>query len=147
MKTHATQRSLKSLTDNGWTCHIVEKYIKHPGMPFGKRIDAYGIGDILACRPDTYAPCGQCDGDAAAGLGACTNCAGMGRLLVGHAAIALVQCFPDTGGGFAKHRDKINAIPELAIWKAAGGRVFLQGWAKKGPRGKVKRWTMREEEL
>lgn len=145
MKTHATQRSLKSLTDNGWTCHIVEKYIKHPNMAFGKRIDAFGIGDILACRPDIYATCEECGGDPK--LGPCRSSCVNGRVLVGQRAIALVQCFPDTGGGFAKHRDKINAIPELAIWKNAGGLVFLQGWAKKGARGKVKRWTMREEEL
>lgn len=145
MKTHATQRSLKSLTDNGWTCHIVEKYIKHPGMKFGRRIDAFGIGDILACRPNTWATCEECKGEGK-GLLCRPGCV-LGKVLVGHAAIALVQCFPDTGGGFAKHRDNINAIPELAIWKAAGGKVFLQGWAKKGPRGKVKRWTMREEEL
>lgn len=51
MKTLATQRTMKVLRDHGWTVAIVEKYIKHPNMPFGKRIDVYGFGDLLACRP------------------------------------------------------------------------------------------------
>ena len=119
MKTNAVQRSLKSLRENGWTCHIVEKFLPARGtMKFPRRIDAYGIGDILACRAPMQ------------GLGG---------------SIALVQCCP--GASHAEHKDKILAIPELKIWKDAGGRVFLQSWAKKGARGEVKRWAMREEEL
>jgi hypothetical protein len=122
MKTNATQRSLKVLRENGWSAHVVEKFLPARGtMKFPRRIDAFNIGDILAMRP----PMGDLPG-----------------------AIALVQCFPNTGGsGFAQHKAKILAIPELYIWKKAGGRFFLQGWAKQGPRGAVKRWTMREEEL
>ena len=51
MKTNATQRSLKELRDRGYIVHIVEKYIKHPNMAFGKRIDVWGFGDLLACHP------------------------------------------------------------------------------------------------
>jgi len=118
VKTRATQRSLELLRKNGWTVHIVEKYIKHPNMAFGKRIDVYNFGDLLACRPPTQGLPGS---------------------------IALVQCCP--GASHAEHKDKILGIPEFEIWKAAGGRVFLQSWAKKGARGEKKRWTMREEEL
>lgn len=118
MKTNATQRSLKILRENGWTCHIVEKYIKHPNMAFGKRIDAYNFGDILVCREP----------------------------MNGHAgSIALVQCCPGTS--HAEHKEKILAIHEFYIWRKAGGRVFLQSWSKKGSRGQAKRWAMREEEL
>ncbi len=118
MKTRATQRSLEHLRKNGWTAHIVEKYIKHPNMVFGKRIDAYGFGDLLACRPPMNGLPGS---------------------------IALVQCCP--GASHAEHKDKILAIPEFDIWKKAGGRVFLQSWMKKGPRGARKTWQLREDEL
>ena len=126
MKTNATQRSLKHLRDNGWTCHIVEKFLPARGsMKFPRRIDCFNIGDILACRPrittfdhKEFLP-----------------------------EIALIQTFPNTGGNFAKHKAKLLAIPELAIWKAAGGKVYLQGWAKQGPRGSIKRWVLREEQL
>lgn len=119
MKTNATKRSLKVLRENGWSCHIVEKYLPARGtMKFPRRIDAYGIGDILACR----APMGGLPG-----------------------SIALVQCCP--GASHAEHKDKILNIPEFGIWKRAGGRVFLQSWSRKGPRGAKKRWQLREEEL
>lgn len=118
MASKPVQRSLKHLRDNGWTVCIVEKFIKHPNMPFGKRIDAFGIGDLLACR--------QLDGDHQPGQ------------------IALVQC---CSTDFAKHKDKLLAIPELQTWKDSGGEVILHGWAKRGPRGKRKTYQLREEFL
>ena len=119
MKTNAVQRSLKSLRENGWSCHIVERFLPARGtMKFPRRIDAFGIGDILAMRSPMEGLLG---------------------------AIALVQCCP--GASHAEHKEKILAIPELQIWKDAGGIVFLQSWSKKGPRGKVKRWELREEQL
>jgi hypothetical protein len=119
VKTNAVQRSLKSLRENGWSCHIVEKFLPARGtMKFPRRIDAFGVGDILAMREPMQ------------GLGG---------------SIALVQCCP--GASHAEHKDKILAIPEFYIWKKAGGRVFLQSWALKGARGERKRWTLREEEL
>ena len=152
MKTNAVQRSLKILRDNGWTCHIVEKFLPARGsMKFPRRIDAFGIGDILACRPNVYGEqCGYCHGTgrrtSSTGLEhTCDGCAGIGKLLLGKSAIALVQCCP--GASHAEHKEKILAIPELATWKAAGGQVFLQSWAKQGPRGEKKKWVMREEVL
>ena len=119
VKTNATQRSLKSLRENGWTAHIVEKFLPARGtMKFPRRIDAFGVGDILAFRPP------------------------MQDL---PASIALIQCCP--GASHAEHKAKILAIPEFHGWKLAGGRVFLQSWAKKGARGARKTWQMREEEL
>lgn len=42
-----TQKSLAYLRALGWECHIVEKW-----NPFAKvRQDAFGFGDILACKP------------------------------------------------------------------------------------------------
>jgi hypothetical protein len=127
-KTLATQRSLKHLRDHGWTACIVEKFLPARGkMKFPRRIDAFGIGDVLACRtgllivPATGLPVQQ---------------------------IALVQTFPLAR--WHDHRDKILAIPEFHKWKEAGGLVILHGWSfkpKDGIRGAVKRWTLKEEYL
>lgn len=104
-----TQRSLKHLRDAGWTACIVEKFNSFCKI----RIDAFGFGDLLACKPP-----------------------GM---------IALVQT--TTGTHLAERREKILSLTEHADWKAAGGIIILHGWAKQGPRGKRKRWTLREEIL
>src|SRR5437016_10760365 len=121
MASKPTQRSLKHLRDNGWTVCIVEKFIKHPNMPFGKRIDAFGIGDLLACRPSEWVEAGTYRTP--------------GR-------IALVQC---CSTDFAKHKEKILGIPELEEWKDSGGIVLLHSWTKRGPRGKRKTYQLREE--
>lgn len=121
MASKPVQRSLKFLRDNGWTVCIVEKFIKHPNMPFGKRIDAFGIGDLLACRPRDMYDGFYCD-----------------------RAIALVQC---CSTDFAKHKAKLLAIPELQIWKDSGGEVIIHSWTKRGPRGKRKTYQLREEFL
>lgn len=45
------QRSLKKLREEGWVCHIVEKWNQ-----FSKRrVDAFGFGDVLAMRPGEIA--------------------------------------------------------------------------------------------
>jgi hypothetical protein len=125
-KTKPTQRSLKHLRENGWTVHIVEKYLPpRGGMKFGVRIDVYGFGDILACRGEMKV----IDGDPIPGR------------------IALIQTTTGHGGNFAAHRDKILAIPEFYEWKKSGGKVFLHGWRFGGARGEKKRWILREEEL
>jgi hypothetical protein len=154
MKTNAVQRSLKSLRENGWTCHIVEKFLPARGtMKFPRRIDAFGIGDILACRPPVYEDrCGHCGvlacyqnmWNGRAWRVRCLKC-GTPTKLRWAAMIALVQCCPSAS--HAEHKDKILAIPELKIWKDAGGRVFLQSWALRGKRGERKRWELREDEL
>ena len=38
---------------------------------------------------------------------------------------------------------RLNAI----VWLNAGGRILLQGWSKKGPRGKRKVWTLMQREI
>jgi hypothetical protein len=49
-----TQRTLKLLRKQSWICHVVEKWVG-PRGPGGKRIDAFGFGDILAMRPGSIA--------------------------------------------------------------------------------------------
>lgn len=55
MKTSPVQRSLKHLRDEGWTACVVEKWLPARGtMKFGRRIDAFGFADILACKEFNY---------------------------------------------------------------------------------------------
>ena len=120
MASKPCQRSLKHLRDLGWQCAIVEKWIPPRGkMPFGMRVDVWGFGDILACRALPS------NGD------------------VGE--IALIQT--TDASSHSKHKEKILALPEYRKWKEAGGWVFLHSWGKRGPRGKRKVWTVREEVL
>ena len=43
---------------------------------------------------------------------------------------------------------KIEATPAAAIWlQSPTRRIVVHGWAKKGPRGKRKVWTLREVEV
>jgi hypothetical protein len=39
--------------------------------------------------------------------------------------------------------EKIKASPYLRPWLQTGAKVEVWGWAKKGARGKAKRWTLR----
>lgn len=45
-KTSPTQRSLKLLRQDGWTCHVTERWNAFARI----RQDAFGFGDILAFR-------------------------------------------------------------------------------------------------
>lgn len=123
------QQSLKYLRDHGWQCAVVERWIQFGpegqaklGMP-GIRVDVWGFGDILACRrskPD-------------------------GVALVDVYEIALFQTTDITSK--SKHLAKAENILELKCWKDAGGLAFLHAWAKRGPRGKRKVWTLTEVRL
>ena len=103
---------------------IVEKFLlARGGMKFPRRIDAFGFGDLLACRMKAMVL-----------LPAITL-----------SGIALVQT--TTRANMAAHRVKILAIPEFQKWKNAGGIVLLHGWRKSGARGKRKTWQVTEEIL
>jgi len=46
-----TERTLKLLRDDGWTCDMIERWIRNPKHPAGGfRKDYLGFGDILAFR-------------------------------------------------------------------------------------------------
>lgn len=56
-----------------------------------------------------------------------------------------IQC--GATSGHSGHKKKCLAEPRLTTWLKAGGRFLIHSWAKQGPAGKAKRWTLREEEL
>lgn len=104
MKTSPTQRSLKLLRHEGWTVCVVEKWISQ----IRQRKDAFGFGDLLACR-------------------------------VGVPGALLVQT--TTASHMAARSAKIRTTAEAGIWLAAGNRIVVHGWAKKGKRGSRKTWA------
>ena len=56
-----TQRTLKALREQGYTCGIVERFIRHGGGP-GNRIDFLNIIDIIAVKQNVILgvqSCGQ----------------------------------------------------------------------------------------
>lgn len=111
-------RSTKYLRDRGWIVCRVEQTLHMPGKPWGNKKDAFGFGDLLAARPGPE---------------------------IQQAMIALVQV-TSTGNLMARWK-KIAAEPLAQKWKEAGGNILLHGWSKRGPRGKRKVWTLREEIL
>jgi hypothetical protein len=129
-KTLATQRSLKELRKRGWQCAIVERWQMRPQAAYGVRIDVWGFGDILACK--SYArtdnPTNRTEGQ-----------------------IALIQTFPlSTWKDHAEKMQEPKIKEAIENWKAAGGLVFMHGWAlkpKDGVRGAKKTWQLREEAI
>lgn len=60
--------------------------------------------------------------------------------------VLAVQCTSD--GNVSARVQKILAAPAAAVWLQSQTRkIVVHGWAKKGPRGKRKVWTMREIEV
>lgn len=51
------------------------------------------------------------------------------------------------GSSHAARRSKILASDMLPHWLQCGREVEVWSWAKQGPRGKAKRWTLRTEAL
>lgn len=73
---------------------------------------------------------------------------GFGDILavkVGEPGALLVQA--TSGSNVAARIAKIKSIPEAGIWLAAGNRIVVMGFSKKGPRGKRKVWSVREESI
>lgn len=114
-------RTLKHYRKQGFTCCVVEKW--KPIMdPRTGQLRQFGV------RVDAL---------------------GFGDILICKPGwgIALIQATSRSGGNYAAHKAKILAIRALVDWKAAGGRVLLVGWGKRGERGKRKTYQIREEEL
>lgn len=109
-----TQRSLAKLRKEGYTAWIVEKWV--PNSPAGFK------GPIL--RVDVW---------------------GFGDILavkVGEPGATLIQT--TSGSNVSARIHKIQGIAEAGIWLAAGNRIVVHGWAKRGARGDRKLWECRE---
>ena len=50
-----------------------------------------------------------------------------------------------TGGNHSERRRKIDAEPRAQQWLAAGGKLEIWSWSKRGGRGERKLWTLRVE--
>ena len=48
-----------------------------------------------------------------------------------------------SGGDVSKRVTKALGEPLLRLWLMAGGQFEVWGWAKRGPKGKRKLWTIR----
>lgn len=72
---------------------------------------------------------------------------GWGDILACHPlqGIALVQT--TSGANLSARIKKAQSIGALVAWVTAGGKLIAHGWAKRGPRGEVKRWTLKEIQL
>jgi hypothetical protein len=123
-------RCLKRCRKLGWPPATVERWIPIPGFPGGgKRRDMYGGIDIVAMTPT-----------GTLGIQACSGL---------------------SGNGLAKHCHKLELLPGLCTqreedpeepwegpcWTAGPGSrdryLEVWAWAKRGPRGKRKLWTLR----
>lgn len=68
---------------------------------------------------------------------------GWGDLLACHPVhgIALVQT--TTTANLSARLKKAKGLGALVSWSVAGGKLIAHGWAKRGPRGERKRWTLK----
>ena len=55
--------------------------------------------------------------------------------------LAIQAC---AGSGASARLKKSLAEPRLKIWLERGSRFEVWAWAKRGPRGKAKRWSVRK---
>ena len=80
--------------------------------------DAFNFGDLLAADPGWKS---------------------------GSPSVALIQV--TTTSHLNNREQKIRDLPDAWQWIAAGARILLHGWAKRGARGKRKMWTCTEKEI
>lgn len=117
-----TARTLKWLRDHGFVADVVEKWQTFPGAG-GQNIrirrDLFGFADILALQVEPES---------------------LGDVLLIQATSG------NTGGEHSKRRRKIEAL-EVAqkIRESRTAWIEVWSWAKRGARGKQKRWTLRRE--
>jgi hypothetical protein len=66
---------------------------------------------------------------------------GFGDILAVKADPPTILAIQATTVAHQAHRlTKLAGLPTVPIWLAAGGKVEVWGWAKRGPRGGRKRW-------
>jgi len=151
-----TARSIKWFRDRGYVVARVEQRLPIPRLGFYTTLDAFGFGDLLVARSFDRAEDGQSElaekitsiaehleDRGMMALGA--ELAALAAQVAAEKQIALVQC-TSTGNLNARVR-KARGRPELTVWLSAGGKFILHGWAKRGPKGHPKRWTLTERQI
>ncbi len=104
-KASPTMRSLSRYRKLGWPVCVVEKWVPQAGdWKRGKRIDAFGFGDLLVIAPHGI-------------MLVQTTTGGDGR----------------GGGGMAARITKIRTecAANAHAWLAAGGLIRVEGWTKR----------------
>lgn len=112
-----TARSMAELRKGGYSCCVVEKWV--PASPKGFK------GPIITRDAWNF-------GDILAAR-------------VGESGALLVQT--TSGPNVSARLAKIRSIAEAGIWLAAGNRIVIHGWSKRGPKGATKHWTCRTIEV
>ena len=65
-------------------------------------------------------------------------------ICLGKGEILFIQCTTDTGGQFAKHKEKIEKSPNRRKILESGARFELWAWKKAGKYGKRKVYEVRK---
>lgn len=112
------QRSKALLEADGWKVWKVEVWNQWAHV----RVDLFHMADLLAIKASV------------SGVLAIQCC---GEDVAAHVTKILE--------GYTDPKGRVWGPNEyLPIWKAAGNKLIIHGWSKRGERGKRKLWTLRE---
>lgn len=130
MARSTVERTLRECRKRGWPCASLEKWVAIPGHPGGGvRRDLWGVGDVIAVDPSQK---GSLLIQAVAGRG------DVSKHL--HKLVALVRDWEPP----ASH----PLLPEpISTWIAQDNRLAIWSFAKRGPRGGRKLWTVVEHNI
>ena len=68
---------------------------------------------------------------------------GVFDLIACHPSLGLLAVQVTSGANHAARETKIELEPRALVWLQSGGRAEVWSFARRGPRGKTKRWTLR----
>lgn len=136
-KTSPTRRALAECKRRGWTAQVVEKWIPHTR----RRLDLFGVIDIVAIVPPTDGIPGACQCEA---WGEHECACGNYQAMMGYPG-RIVGIQATSGTNHNARVVKSKAEPRLSAWLNANAEFLVWSFAKRGPRGKAKRWVLREE--
>lgn len=71
----------------------------------------------------------------------------VGDMLALNPGVPILAVPATTGSNHAARREKLAAEGFVDLWKGAGAALEIWSWAKQGPRGERKAWTLRQESL
>lgn len=103
---------MKWLRERGFIVCRVEQILHMPTRPFPFKKDAFGFGDLLAAHPEH--------------------------------GIFLIQVTStnNINARAEKISDDLKVAPLASQWIRSTGKIQVHGWARRGPRGKRKKWTI-----